>query len=91
MALALAAEEVTFWQVILVLGAVVLVAVIALLSLLLRLVGSIEAGVQRLVGVAQGVAGNTDNIAIALAVADSLDEVIEEAGRHARLLGVGAR
>ena len=91
MALALAAEEITFWQVILVIGAVVLLAVIALLSLLLRLVGSIEASVQQVGGVAQGVAGNTANIKIALDVADSLDEIADEARRHAALLGVGAR
>ncbi len=90
MVLALAAEEITFWQVILVIGAVVIVAVIALLSLLLYLVGSIEASVQRLGEVAQGVAGNTANIKIALTVADSLDEVMGEARRHAQLLGVGA-
>ncbi|MGH3693600.1 MAG: hypothetical protein ACRDRX_06325 [Pseudonocardiaceae bacterium] len=91
MILALAAEEITFWQVILAVGAVVLVAVIALLSLLLYLVRSIEASVQGLGDVAQGVAGNTANIKIALAVADSLDEVMDEARRHARLLGVGAQ
>jgi hypothetical protein len=91
MALALAAEEITFWQVILLIGAVVIVAVIALLSLLLRFVGSIEASVQRLGDVAQGVAGNTANIKIALAVAASLDEIADEARRHARLLGVGAK
>lgn len=91
MVLALAAEEITFWQVLLVIGAVVLVAVIALLSLLLYLVGSIDTGVQRLRDAAQGVRGNTANIKVALAVADSLDEVVAEAGRHARLLGVGAR
>ncbi len=91
MVLALAAEEITFWQVMLAVGAVVIVAVIALLSLLLYLVGSIEAGVQRLWDVAQGVRGNTANIKIALAVADTLDEIADEARRHARLLGVGAR
>ena len=91
MALALAAEETAFWQVLLVLGAVVLLAVIALLSLLLRSVGSIEASVQRLVDVAQGIAGNTANIPVALAVADSLDEIADEARRHAQLLGVGAQ
>ncbi len=91
MVLALAAEEITFWQVTLALGAVVLVAVIALLSLLLYLVGSIEASVQRLWDVARGVGGNTANIKIALAVADSLDEIADEARRHAQLLGVGAR
>ncbi len=88
MVLALAAQETTFWEIILALGAVVLVAVIALLSLLLSFVRSIEASVQGLGGVAQGVAGNTANIKIALAVADSLDEIADEAGRHARLLGV---
>ena len=91
MVLALAAREITFWQIILVIGAVVLLAVIALLSLLLYLVGSIEAGVQRLWDVAQGVRGNTANIKVALAVADTLDEIADEARRHARLLGVGAQ
>lgn len=91
MILALAPEEITFWQVILVIGAIVIVAVIALLSLLLYFVRSIETGVQRLGGVAQGVAGNTANIKVALAVADSLDEIADEARRHARLLGVEAR
>ena len=91
MVLALATEEITFWQIMLAVGAVVLVAVSALLSLLLSLVGSIEASVQRLWDVAQGVRGNTANIKIALAVADTLDEIADEAGRHAQLLGVGAR
>lgn len=91
MVLALAAEEITFWQVMLLIGAVVIVAVIALLSLLLYLVRSIETGVLRLRGVAQGVAGNTANIQAALAVVASLDEVIDELRRHAQLLGVGSR
>jgi hypothetical protein len=90
MVLALAAEEITFWQVMLIIGAVVIVAVIALLSLLAYLVRSIEASVRRLGDVAQGVRGNTANIKVALAIADSLDEVADEARRHARLLGVGA-
>ncbi|MBV8539747.1 MAG: hypothetical protein JO364_11035 [Pseudonocardiales bacterium] len=90
MVLALAAEEITFWQIILVVGVVVIVAVIALLSLLLSFVGSIEAGVQRVEDAARGVAGNTANIKVALTVADSLDEVADEARRHAQLLGVGA-
>jgi len=91
MVLALATEEITFWQVTLAVGAVVIVVVIALLTLLLNFVRSIETGVQRLGDVAQAVAGNTANIKIALAVADTLDEVADEARRHARLLGVGAR
>jgi hypothetical protein len=91
MVLALAPEEITLWQGTLVAGAVVLVAVIALLSLLLYLVNSIGTNVQRLEDVAQGVGGNTANIRVALAVIATLDEITNEALRHARLLGVGAR
>lgn len=89
MILALAAEENLFWEVALGIGAVVIVAVILLLSTLLAFVRSIDTNVQRLGDVARGVAGNTGSIKIALTVADSLDEVVEEAGRHAGLLGVG--
>jgi hypothetical protein len=91
MTLALASGTTTFWQIALAIGAVVLIVVIALLTLLLYFVNSIWAGAQQLLGVAGGVAGNTGNIKVALEVASSLDEVVEEAGRHARLLGVGAR
>ncbi|MGB6161076.1 MAG: hypothetical protein WCF33_09665 [Pseudonocardiaceae bacterium] len=91
MALALATEEITFWQVMLVIGAAVIVVVIALLSLLLKLVRSIETSVLGVGEVAQGVAGNTANIKIALTVAATLDEIADEARRHAQLLGVGAR
>jgi hypothetical protein len=90
MILALAAEETMFWEVALGIGAVVILTVILLLSTLLSFVRSIKTNVLGLAGVAQGVAGNTANIKIALAVAGSLDEVVDEAGRHARLLGVGA-
>lgn len=89
MASTLAPEEITFWQVMLIIGAIVIVAVIALLSLLLALVRSIESGVQRVQDVAQSVGGNTSNITVALAVVASLEEVIGELRRHARLLGVG--
>ncbi len=91
MVLTLAAQESTFWQVLLIIGAVVIVAVIALLSLLLYLVRSIEDSVEGVSDVALRVGGNTANIKIALAVAATLDEVAQEARRHARLLGVGAR
>jgi hypothetical protein len=89
--LALSIEETSLWQVSLGVGAVVIIVVIALLGLLLHLVRDIEAGTQQLLGVAVGVAGNTANIKLALEVAKTLDQVTDEAGRHARLLGVGAR
>lgn len=90
MTLALADAYATFWQVSLMIGAVVLVVVIALLGLLLYLVNSIAAAGQQLLGVAGKVSGNTSGIKVALEVASSLEEVTHEAGRHARLLGVGA-
>jgi hypothetical protein len=40
---------------------------------------------------ARKVASNTANIKVALSVAASLDEIADEARRHAGLLGVGAR
>ncbi len=91
MTVALPPAYTTFWQVLLAIGGVVIIVVIALLTLLLYLVNSIWAGAQQLLGVAGGVASNTGNIKVALDVASTLDEVAEEAGRHARLLGVGAR
>lgn len=90
MTLALSVEEATLWEISLGVGAVVIVVVIALLGLLLHLVGAIEAGAGQLLEVARAVGGNTSNIKSALTVADTLDEVAAEAGRHAALLGVGA-
>ena len=91
MVLALAPQEITFWEIILAIGVVVIVAVIALLSLLLALTRSIETNVYRLRDVAQDVRGDTANIKVALAVVGSLDEITDEARRHAQLLGVGAQ
>jgi energy-converting hydrogenase Eha subunit H len=91
MVLALGSAETSFWGVYLIIGAIVILAVAVLLSLLLSLVRSIESNVQRLQAVAQGVAGNTENIKSALAVVASLDEVIDELRRHAQLLGVESR
>lgn len=91
MSLALSTGQTTFWQVSLTIGGVVIAVVIALLTLLLYFVKSIDAGAQQLLGVAGHLAGNTGNVRVTLEVASTLDEIAEEAGRHARLLGVGAR
>ena len=91
MVLALAPQDITFWEITLAIGAVVIVAVTALLSLLLSIVRSIETNVLRLQDAAQGVRSDTANIKVALAIVESLDEVTEEARRHAQLLGVGAK
>lgn len=84
----LSVEETNLWLVALGIGAVVIIVVIALLGLLLHLVKSIEAGTHQLLAVAGGVAGNTANIKLALDVAKTLDQVTDEAVKHARLLGV---
>lgn len=89
MILALSTTQTTFWVVSLAIGGVVIAVVIALLTLLLYFVNNIAAGAQQLLGAAGQVAGNTAGIKVALQVADTLDEVTQEAGRHARLLGVG--
>lgn len=91
MVLALAVEEITLWEVALAVGAVVIIVVIALLGLLLQLVRNIDSGADKLLGAAVAVAGNTGKIKTALTVADTLEKVAHEAGRHAQLLGVGAR
>ncbi len=91
MPIELAPEEIALWYVALAVGAVVIIVVIALLGLLLYLVGAIERGARQLLAVAGGVASNTSSIKVALDVADTLDEVAAEAGRHAGLLGVAAR
>ncbi|MBV9313829.1 MAG: hypothetical protein JO100_08815 [Pseudonocardia sp.] len=85
---ALGPEETILWQVSLAIGAVVIIVVIALLGMLLALVRSIEQGARELLGVGAAVAGNTSNISTALTIADTLDDVATEAGRHAALLGV---
>lgn len=89
--MALTSSEIMFWQAILAIGAVVIVAVIALLGLLLRLLSSIDNGVRHLDVVAHEVAKNTANIKVALTVMGTLDEVVDEADHHAQLLGLQAR
>jgi hypothetical protein len=88
MVVAMAAEEVALWEVALGIGAVVLIVVIALLGMLLSMVRSIESGAGELLAVGGSVAENSRNIPIALTVADDLDVITAEAGRHAQLLGV---
>lgn len=84
---ALNTQEAVLWQITLVVGAVVLIVVIALLTLLLHLVRSIELAGGRLLGVAQEVAGNTTRINDVNAVVSTLEEIGDEADQHARLLG----
>jgi hypothetical protein len=91
MVLALSTLDTTIWQVTLAVGLIVIVVVIGLLGLLLNVVGSIETAAAQLLESAHNVGANTGNIKAALTVADTLDLVAQEAGRHAELLGVTAR
>lgn len=88
MALALTTEQAAFWQVSLAVGGVVLIVVIALLSLLLYLVLSIDREAKQLLGVAVEVLGNTNQVAGVGTVVSTLEDVGDEANAHARLLGV---
>lgn len=85
--LALSDQEITLWLVALAVGAVVIVAVIALLGMLLYLIRSIDAGATRLRTAAGTMAGHTHQIREVGAVDSRLQEVGQEAQRHVELFG----
>lgn len=85
--LALAPEEISAWQITLGIGGVVLVAVILLLSLLLRFVNQIDRGVQNLWDTATRFAANTATLWQIDAVGHTLEEVRDEVRLHDELLG----
>lgn len=85
--LALAPEEISAWQIALGIGGVVLVAVILLLSLLLRFVNQINRGVQVLWDTATRFAANTATLWQIDAVGHTLEELRDELRRHDELLG----
>ncbi|MFN2556520.1 MAG: hypothetical protein ABR592_06525 [Nitriliruptorales bacterium] len=85
--LALAPEEISAWQIALGIGGVVLVAVILLLSLLLRFVNQIDRGVQVLWDTATRFAANTATLWQIDAVGHTLEELRDELRRHDELLG----
>jgi hypothetical protein len=84
--LALAREEITFWQIALGIGLVVVIVVIALLSFLLALVRDIDAGAKGVLNTAANVMGNTSLIAKLGTTAKALEEIKQEALRHDALL-----
>lgn len=84
---ALATEEISLWQITLGVGGVVLVAVILLLSLLLRFVNQIDRGVNVLWDTATRFAANTATLWQLDALANTLEEVRDEARLHDELLG----
>lgn len=84
--LALVAEYQTFWWIALGTGAVVLVVVIALLTILLRTVQRIDEGVREVWETATRLASNTATTWQLRETAGALEEIKAEALRHDDLL-----
>lgn len=79
--------EITYWTVILVIGAVVIVAVVVLLSLLIAFVKRIDAGVQQVAGNLVGITENTADTTLITTVGGGLDLVLAEGLQHHLFLG----
>ena len=79
--------EITYWTVILVIGAVVIVAVVVLLSLLIAFVTRIDAGVQQVAGNLVGITENTADTTLITTVGGGLDLVLAEGLQHHLFLG----
>jgi hypothetical protein len=79
--------EITYWTVILVLGAVVIVAVVALLSLLVAFVKRIDAGVDTIAGTLTAITENTADTRLIPATGDGLELVLAEGLQHHLFLG----
>jgi hypothetical protein len=79
--------EITYWTVILVLGAVVILAVVALLSLLVAFVKRINAGVNTIAGTLTAITENTADTRLIPATGDGLDLVLAEGLQHHLFLG----
>jgi len=79
-----------YWTLVLVLGAVVIVAVVALLSLLVFFVKLIDRRVAEVRYTLESVSENTENAALVPATADRVDAVLAEGLRHHLFLGRAA-
>lgn len=79
--------EITYWTVILVLGAVVIVAVVVLLSMLVAFVKRIDAGVDAVAGTLTAITQNTADTKLITATGDGLDLVLAEGLQHHLFLG----
>jgi hypothetical protein len=90
MALALADNEITYWTVILVLGLVVILAVVALLSVLVHYVKVIDARVLRVRNTLERISHNTEHVTLIPRTADNVDTVLAEGLRHHLFLGRAA-
>ncbi|HYQ62195.1 hypothetical protein [Actinophytocola sp.] len=76
-----------YWTLVLVLGAVVIVAVVALLSLLVYFVRLIDRRVAEVRHTLESVAENTEHAALVPRTADGVEAVLAEGLRHHLFLG----
>jgi Na+-transporting methylmalonyl-CoA/oxaloacetate decarboxylase gamma subunit len=79
-----------YWALVLVLGAVVIVAVVALLSLLVYFVKLIDRRVAEVRYTLEAVSENTEHAALVPQTADRVDAVLAEGLRHHLFLGRAA-
>ena len=82
--------DTTYWTVVLVLGLVVIVAVVALLSLLVYFVKQIDNQVATVRDTLDAVTDNTKNTALIPQTAERVDAVLAEGLRHHLFLGRAA-
>jgi Na+-transporting methylmalonyl-CoA/oxaloacetate decarboxylase gamma subunit len=87
MALALADNETTYWTVILILGLVVILAVVALLSVLVYFVKRIDRRVALVRDTLDAVTENTQHAALIPQTASRVDDVLAEGLQHHLFLG----
>jgi hypothetical protein len=83
----LSSGELTYWTVTLVLGAVVIVAVVALLSLLVAFIKRIDQGVDSIAGTLVGITENTADTKLITTTGGGLDLVLAEGLQHHLFLG----
>lgn len=83
----MADNEITYWNVILLLGLVVILAVVALLSLLVYYVKQIDNRVATVRDTLGAVTENTQHAALIPATAERVDAVLAEGLQHHLFLG----
>jgi hypothetical protein len=87
MAFALADNETTYWTVTLILGLVVILAVVALLSVLVYFVKRVDTQVAMVTDTLDAVTDNTEHAALIPQTASKVDAVLAEGLRHHLFLG----
>jgi hypothetical protein len=86
----MADNEITYWSVILLLGLIVILAVVALLSLLVYYVKLIDKRVAAVRDTLERVTENTQHAALIPQTADRVDAVLAEGLQHHLFLGRAA-